>query len=213
MQRRRLDIVCALAATAAGILAACGGASTDEEALAPEPGTTQSTQETTAPLAGPSRPPTAPRRPDGSRRERDPADPASRDRAYTMPDGTVVIPPPPVASEERQAGRRCGEREGNPVPPNPGLSARLAGDRAVAITVETADVRRHCRAVRAELAVDVAGDGYAGYSTMVRIGDPGRSVHRVTLPAWFRGTPDIARASVSTVTRRVSETVSVRIRR
>lgn len=209
--QRRPVIAGAGAAALAAVAIGCGDTAPDDRPTAQRGATT-------AAQVSPGEPPTPPVNPAKPAKRRppqaaapDPADPADRPPPKTLPDGTVIIPPPAITAEEAEPGAQCIRRENGLVPPAPGLRARMASARSVEITLTTPAVAPACRVVHAEITVDVADDEFPGYPVAWAIGRPGQLRRTLRLPRWFKGTPDTVHASVSSTSHRISKVVSVHI--
>jgi hypothetical protein len=139
-----------------------------------------------------------------------------RGKPRTLPNGTVIIPPKPPATEELHSSDACEEttvdRGGRDarvtVPPTPGISASIEG-RVVRVRYDTGRPPRACRPYYISVLVN-ADDGTPPIGRRVRLRDLGVGQIRVSLPDYF-ARPKVASATLGTKRGYTSETARVTI--
>jgi hypothetical protein len=142
----------------------------------------------------------------------------SHARTTTLPNGTIVIQPPPPTKTAVPPGKDCGsatiDRDGAEVvvkvPPRPGLSARASG-RVVHVRYDTGAAPPQCTPDFMSVLVDDNDDPRPPVARRFSLGARGAQSLTIRLPAYFEGEPNVVRATTGMRDGRVSPTARARI--
>lgn len=221
-------------ATAGFVIGGCGGGSTGsgDSGRVTNAGPAAALASTTPPSSAVSPAPTTPRpaatapaTTAGSHpttpeldelRERIPGG-SSRPPARTLPNGSVVIPPPTPTTTEQPASDACDQetidRDGVPttveVPPEPGLRAEIVGD-SVRVIVDTGQPPARCAPDYLSVSVQVGTELRSPVSRQQRLDRLGQQTFTLPLPDGSGA--GVVRATTGTDAGHISPTASIALR-